>query len=478
MKTNELIVDNFAGAGGASTGIFWATGRHPDIAINHDPVALAVHRANHAESQHLIEDVWDVDPVVACAGRPVGLAWFSPDCTYFSRARGGQLHRHRRPALRRRALAHVVIRWAKAVRPRIICLENVEEFARWGPLNSDGMPCAARAGKSFRTWCAQLRRLGYELEWRTLAACDFGAPTARRRLFLVARCDGEPISWPAPTHGPGRQPYRTAAECIDWTLPVPSIFARKRPLAENTLRRIARGIQRFVIEAGEPFIAPLRGTSPAHTSVHSVDAPLSTVSAGGTHHGLVAAFLAKHYSGVTGHSLDRPIGTVTTVDHHSLVTGQLSLQPYAGVDRSESVRAFLVKYYGNEREGANLRLPLGTVTTRDRFALVTVAGTTYRITDIGMRMLQPAELFRAQGFPSHYTSAPEVRSLPKTVQVRLCGNSVAPQVAAAVVRANLNFGWAANTDARAANVRGSPGRPDPLTTAAHRALHNYAGRLV
>lgn len=424
----ELIVDNFAGGGGASCGIELALGRHVDIAINHDPEAVAMHELNHPQTAHHCESVWDVDPLAVTQGRPVGLAWFSPDCKHFSKAKGGQPRDQRI-----RGLAWVAVRWAALVRPRVIILENVEEFQTWGPLRDDGTPCPDRRGHTFRDFVRQLQEKGYAVEWRELRACDYGAPTTRKRLFLVARCDGRPIVWPAPTHGaPGStgikshalKPWRTAAECIDWSLPCPSIFARARPLAEATMQRIARGVQRHVIEAGEPFIAPLRGTSPAHRSVHPVDAPLSTVSAQGTHHALVTAFLAKHFGGNytgPGAPLTDPMHTVTTQDHHALVC------------------AFLTKYYGEGGQDQHIGDPLHMIPTVDRFGLVTVEQQQYRIADIGMRMLEPRELYRAQGFPESYQIAPVIngKPLPKRAQVRMCGNSVSPPLAAALARANV-----------------------------------------
>ena len=430
-----LIVDLFAGGGGASTGIAQALGRDPDIAVNHSPAAIAMHLANHPHTRHLCESVWTVDPRATCGRRPVGLLWASPDCTHFSRAKGGQ---PRSKGVR--SLAHVVVEWARAVRPAIICLENVEEFATWGPLLDDGRPCPVRAGESFRAWLAQLHWLGYVVEWRSLVAADYGAPTTRKRLFLVARCDGLPIVWPEPTHGPGRtQAWRAAAEVIDWSIPCPSIFERARPLAEATLRRIARGIRRYVTEAADPFVVTMRGTGPslvAPTLVQTgygeregqaprsldIEQPLGTVVAGGAKHALVSAFLARHYGGQEndGAPLTRPMHTITCQDHHALVT------------------AFLVSYYGT---GGPLSCadPLDTVTTRDRFGLVTVAGERYRIADIGMRMLQPRELFGAQGFPATYDIAPMLNGKPltKTQQIGLAGNSVCPPVAAALVRANV-----------------------------------------
>ncbi len=472
----ELIVDNFAGGGGASTGIEAAIGRPVDLAINHDPLAIAMHRANHPETRHYCENVWAVDPVTACAGRPVGLAWFSPDCTHFSRAKGTQ------PVKQEiRGLAWVVIRWARAVRPRVICLENVEEFTTWGPLRSDGRPDPGAAGETFRAWLAELSALGYSIEFRSLVAADYGAPTTRKRFYLIARADGAGVVWPSPTHGRGCPfAWRPAAEIIDWSLPCPSIFDRERPLAEATQRRIAEGLRRFVFCADRPFLIPLthqgdrrvhaladpmRTITAAHRGEYALVAPsliqrswgerpgqrprcldilrpLGTTVAGGVKHALVAAFLAKHYGGpnghpAVGHSMDKTIGTVTARDHHALATVQLSLP---GHQRAEAVRAFLVKYYGaSQGQEQQASLPLHTVTTKARFGLVMVEDTEYEIADIGMRMLQPRELYAAQGFPAEYQIAPLVdgRPLTKTAQIRMAGNSVCPPVAAALVAANV-----------------------------------------
>ncbi len=446
---DEIVVDSFAGGGGASTGIEKALGRPIDIAINHDAKAVAMHEANHPWTRHFCESVWDVDPEEATGGRPVALAWFSPDCTHFSRAKGTKPRKQEI-----RGLAWVVLRWAARARPRVIMLENVEEFATWGPLRN-GRPCPDRRGSTFRRWTGQLRALGYELEWRTLVAADFGAPTKRKRLYLIARRDGEPIVWPEPTHGPGQeQPWRTAAEIIDWSLPCPSIFLRKeeakavgvrRPLAEKTLKRVAAGVQRFVVDDPDPYVVQttdgLAGATLIQTGygerpgqaprVPGLGKPLGTVVAGGSKHALVAAFLAKHYGGVVGHGMRRPIGTVTAKDHHSLVS------------------AFLTKYYGTAN-GQTVNEPLHTVTARDRFGLVVVAGLQYRISDIGMRMLSPRELYTAQGFPDEYRIEPEIegRKLGRTDQIRMAGNSVCPAVAQALVAAN--FVTAKRTAARPA----------------------------
>jgi DNA (cytosine-5)-methyltransferase 1 len=419
---HELVVDNFAGGGGASSGIERAIGRPVDIAINHDPEAVAMHQANHPQTRHLCESVWDVNPREVCDGQPVGLAWFSPDCKHFSKAKGGK------PVEKKiRGLAWIALRWVGALKPtqqhpRVIVLENVEEFVTWGPLTQDGRPCPRHKGREFRAFVNALQRLGYAVQWRELRACDYGAPTSRKRLFLVARRDGQPIVWPTPTHGPGRpQPWRTAAQCIDWSLPCPSIFNRPRPLADATLRRVAEGLRRFVIEAAEPFIVRIGHTGHGDAGkVRSVHEPLSTITSK-AEHCLVSAFLAKHYTGVVGSDLRMPIGTVTSVDHHSLVA------------------AFLVKFYGSGGQWAGLDEPMHTLPTKDRMGLVTVAGEQYRIVDIGLRMLQPRELARAQGFAESYLlDAPHLgRPLPKHAQVRMIGNSVCPPMAEALVRANF-----------------------------------------
>lgn len=498
----ELIIDNFAGGGGASMGIEDALGRAVSIAINHDREAIGMHEANHPHTLHLCEDVFDVDPVKACGGRPVGLAWFSPDCKHFSKAKGGK------PVDKRiRGLAWVVIKWARAVRPRIIMLENVEEFATWGPLGDDNRPCPRRRGRTFRTWVGALRRLGYAVEWRELRACDYGVPTIRKRFFLIARRDGEPIVWPRQTHARpedharlGLPCWRPAAGCIDWWRPCPSIFTRKRPLAEKTLQRIARGVVRFVINAQQPFIVTCNHGGD-HFRGQSVDAPMCTLTAARDAHGLVApvliprygerdgqrprcrsvqspmpavvptangarvvlAFLAKHYGGVVGNEVRLPTGTVTSRDHHALVTsglvklrgtcrdGQPVDQPMptltAGGNHVAEFRAFLLKYYGNAI-GQSPADPAHTLTSKARLGLVTVSGDEYQIVDIGMRMLEPCELYRAHGFPDDYVIAPVVngRQLPKSSQVRLCGNSVPPPVVSALVRANMADAIASRDD--------------------------------
>ncbi|MGE7614735.1 DNA cytosine methyltransferase [Paenibacillus sp. NPDC101420] len=563
----EIIVDNFAGGGGASTGIELATGRSVDIAINHDPAAIAMHRANHPETEHYCESVWDVDPREIAAGRPVGLVWLSPDCKHFSKAKGGK------PVEKTiRGLAWIAVRWAATVRPRVIMLENVEEFKTWGPLMKDGYPDPDQKGRTFNCFVNALRRQGYNVEWRELRACDYGAPTIRKRLFLIARRDGRPIVWPEPTHGAPdspevlngkRTPWRTAAEIIDWSLPCPSIFERKKPLADNTLRRIARGIQKFVINNANPFIVRVNHSGSNHHYCDSIeepfktitskngwgvvtpyiarigqtgfggdrlqyevedplttittkaehllvsptliqmgygdpegrrvldlDKPVGTVTAGGNKFALAAACLIKHYGGGykgPGNAVDEPLSTVTTVDHNAIVTahvarhfgesvgsaiddpigtvtaggggksalvtshmiklrgtniGHATDKPVhtvtAGGLHIGEVRAFLIAYYGSS-VGQDLSDPLQTVVTKDRFGLVTIHGVEYQIVDIGMRMLEPHELFAAQGFPSNYIINVDAdgKRYSKSAQVARCGNAVPPPFAKALVKANL-----------------------------------------
>ena len=493
-ELDEIDVDNFAGGGGASTGIERATGRPITIAVNHSRAAIAMHAANHPHTHHECEDIWAVDPRTVCAGRRVRRAWFSPDCTHFSKVKGAQ------PRSKEvRGLAGVVVKWAREVQPEEIYLENVEEFADWGPLDENGKPDRALRGADFRAWLAALVDCGYDVEYRVLVAANYGTPTTRKRLFLKAVRKGRPIVWPEPTHGKGReQPWNTAASIIDWSLPCPSIFDRKRPLAEATLRRIAAGLKRYVIDSGRPFIVPVTHTQGGNRA-HSIDTPLRTVTTAkggefvlvapslvqtgygeregqrpraldigaplgtvvsGGKHALVSAFLAKHYGGPNGHqtpgqSMDAPTGAVTTQDHHAAVQMELAFVSKfystnvgadveaplptvtSGGQHLAAVRAFLIAYYGSESEGQGLFDPARTVTTRDRFGLVMVHGEPYQIADIGMRMLSPRELFNAQGFPADYVIDLECdgKRLTKTQQIELAGNSVCGQVAEALVLA-------------------------------------------
>lgn len=579
MIHGELIVDNFAGGGGASTGIEMATGYSVDIAINHDPEAIKMHKANHPNTKHYCENVWAVDPVKACNGHPVALAWFSPDCKHFSKAKGGK------PKDKNiRGLAWVACRWAGLVRPRVIMLENVEEFKTWGPLNRGHHPIKAKQGKTFEKFVQQLNDLGYTVEFKELIAADYGAPTMRKRFFLIARCDGKPIVWPEPTHAPADsekvkagllEPYVGAYTQIDFSRPCPSIFDTSeeikekygiravRPLASKTLDRIAKGLKKFVLDNPEPFIiqcnhggerrpndirepmptitgkhgygivepymvqigqtgfakdrskdvreplttivsknehclieptlAPYMGTNttnhpggnckdPIHTittgnqqclisptliQYHSetskdgvrgqaIKDPIMTVDSS-NRYGLVASFLHKYYDGGykgAGETVENPLPTVTAWDHNSVVTANLIQmnnhcdgkdirQPLptitAGDGHFGEVRAFLIKYYG-DATGQDIEKPLDTVTTKDRFGLVTIEGVDYQIVDIGLRMLEPRELYGCQGFPDDYIIDHDYtgKTYPRSEQVRRCGNAVCPPIPAALVRANLS----------------------------------------
>ena len=490
----EIIVDNFAGGGGASTGIEMAIGRSVDIAINHDPDAIAMHKANHPLTEHYCENVWDIDPVTATGGRPVGLAWFSPDCKHFSKAKGGK------PVNKNiRGLAWVALRWAATVKPRVIMLENVEEFKTWGPLK-DNRPDPKQKGRTFNCFVNALKHHGYVVDYRELKACDYGAPTTRKRFFLIARCDGRPITWPRPTHGDPAKPeakakrlkvWHTAAEIIDWSIPCPSIFDRKKPLCENTMRRIAKGLKKFVFDNPEPFIiqvnhsgesfrgADLDKPFPTVTAKHgfglvapsliqyhseqsgkevrgqSMSKPIMVVDSS-NRYGLVTAFLAKHFGGnYQGPvaSMENPLPTITTVDHNAVVIPYMMHYYGASIGKNveeplgtvtakgqhiAEVQAFLIKYYG-QCDGQNINKPIHTITTKDRFGLVTIFGKDYIIVDIGMRMLEPRELFNAQGFPREYIIDFDCngKKYSRSAQVARAGNAVPPPLPAALVRANL-----------------------------------------
>jgi len=468
---NQLrIAVLFAGIGGSCIGIQRATGHSPMVAINHWPYAIKTHAQNHPETMHFLEDVWNVSPWEGARGLPLDAMWASPDCTHHSKARG------KKPMLSgRRSLAWVVVDWAREVRPTVIFLENVQEIQTWGPLYPSDYPVESlrdrpipeRKGEYWRAWLLALEAQGYRIEWRILVAADFGAPTSRERLYLIARRDGQPIVWPEPTHGPGRIPYRTAAECIDWSVPAPSIFARKQPLKPKTQARIAKGLKRYVLDT-PPYIAPLIPTGPDRSEQvaawftkfygTSTGAPLSQPAPvvtsgggrGGGHIGLTVAWMAKHYGGVTGHGVDRPIGTITSVDHHSLCAASILCLTHGGrveaidepirtittANRGERALqvALLTKYYGEGGTSQGLDQPLDTITTRARFGLVTanVNGETWVVYDIGMRMLLADELKLMQGFPVDY-------QLSGTIADRIegIGNSVCPQMAEAIVRANV-----------------------------------------
>lgn len=480
MINGELIVDNFAGGGGASTGIEIATGFSVDIAINHDPEAIRMHKVNHPSTEHYCESVWDVDPVKVCKGCPVGLAWFSPDCKHFSKAKGAK------PKDKTiRGLAWVALRWAAKVRPRVIILENVEEFKTWGPLNRGHRPIKMKQGYTFKRFVNQLEGLGYEVEFRELIAADYGAPTMRKRFFMVARCDEKQIVWPEPTHAPrdseavrggARKPYVGAYTQIDFSRPCPSIFdsaedikkrygiRAQRPLAPKTMQRIARGLQKFVINNAEPFIVQVNHSGADWHYTHSVDEPLPVIT---SKHGFgivepymvqIAPTLIQYHSEtekdkIRGQEVSAPIMTVDSSNRYGLVTsflskfyktgiGQDCREPLHTVTTSAGhfgeVRAFLIKYYG-QGTGQEICEPLGTVTSNDRFGLVTIEGVDYRIVDIGLRMLEPKELYGCQGFPEDYIidRDSDGKSYSRTEQVKRCGNAVPPPFAAALVRANL-----------------------------------------
>lgn len=445
MINGKLVVDNFAGGGGASTGIEIATGYSVDIAINHDPEAIRMHKTNHPDTKHYCEDVWQVDPVKVCNGRTVALAWFSPDCKHFSKAKGGK------PKDKKiRGLAWVACRWAGLVRPEVIMLENVEEFKTWGPLNRRHHPVKRKQGQTFKKFVQQLTALGYEVQFRELIAADYGAPTMRKRFFMIARCDGKPIVWPEPTHGPAdsedvkaglRNPYVGAYTQIDFNRPCPSIFDTSeeikekygiravRPLAEKTMSRIGRGLKKFVIDEKDPFV--IDGKMPFLIQYHSyagqdvrgqnLRAPLMTLD-GSNRYGLVCAFVSKFYKSGIGQDIREPLHTVTTSPGHFGL-----------------VMAYLIKYYGQGDGGCSVKEPLDTLTSRDRFGLVEVYGTKYQIYDIGLRMLEPSEQYGCQGFPKDYIIDHDYtgKTYPRSEQVRRCGNAVCPPIPAAMVKSNL-----------------------------------------
>lgn len=546
---DEIIVVGFAGGGGTCEGIRMALGRSPDEALNHDEDAVSMHAANHPETRHWCQNIWRAEPAEVAAGRPIGLAWFSPDCTHFSKAKGGVPRKKHI-----RDLAWIAVAYAKLprhIRPRVLMLENVEEFQTWGPLTDAGHPCPDRRGHTFAAWVAELRRLGYRVEWRESRACIYGAPTIRKRLAVIARCDARPIAWPAATHGApddpevlaGRLlPFRTAAShVIDWSIPCPSIFltreeARaigvKRPLEVNTLRRIFAGLKRYVIDHANPFIIPVTHggdsrTHPIHEPLRTVTTanggefalvapaliqtgygeragqapraldphqPLGTVVAGGGKHAVVAPYLSRQFgasvghgaeepcgtvtaggggksalvmpwmvqrdTGVVGHPIDSPTSTILNTGSHQMLAAAHLMKLYGtcrdglhpdqpmptvtsgggrGGGHVAAVRAFLTKYYGEGGQDQDCRDPLHTVPTKARFGLVTVAGEPWQIVDIGMRMLTPRELFRAQGFPDDYAIdyGHDGRRFSKAAQIRMCGNSVSPPWAAAHVAANV-----------------------------------------
>ncbi|MEY8460119.1 DNA cytosine methyltransferase [Eggerthellaceae bacterium 24-137] len=416
------VIDCFAGGGGASTGIEAALGRPCDIAVNHDPKAIAMHRANHPNTHHVTEDIFSADLKSLVGDEPVDMMWASPDCTSHSKAKGGK---PRERGLR--ILPWAVHKHAKDLKPNVIFMENVAEIQKWGPLGADGRPIKAREGEEYNRFVDAMGELGYAFECRELSACDFGAPTTRRRWYAVLRRDGAKIAWPEQTNGGGLfyDPYVPVSECIDFDDVGESIFDRKRPLAEATMRRIARGLRKFVLEDPSPFIVQIgygerKGQRPRVNSIHE---PLGTIVAQGVKHYLCTPFITKFYSTNTGHRADEPLHTITTSPGHFGL-----------------VSAFLVKYYGTGG-CQGIGEPLGTITTRDRFGLVTVDidGETYAVSDIKLRMLRPRELKLAQGFPEEYIidRYDDGSPVPVTQQVRMIGNSVVPVMAERIVAANM-----------------------------------------
>ncbi|WP_070085860.1 MULTISPECIES: DNA cytosine methyltransferase [unclassified Pseudomonas] len=570
-QDDEIVVDFFCGGGGAGTGLEMGLGRPVTVAKNHSPAAISMHTANHPAARHFTTDVFEGDPDEECQGRPVGWFHMSPDCTHHSQAAGGQ------PRKREiRNLSWIGLKWGGKKKPRVISLENVKQILQWGPLIAkrdkatgrvmklDGtvaaigervpvqqqflVPDPKRRGITWRRFVQLLEGMGYQVEWRIIKACDFGAPTSRERLFMIARCDGQPIVWPEPTHAKhpakGQQKWRTAADCIDWSVPSKSIFGRKKELAAATLRRVAKGMKKFVLDNPQPFIVPIanwsgelaqsaaeplrtvtswpRGGSFAMASpvilpathqgadrVNDPGEPLPTVTAanrgelmmaspvmigaGGpvyagkpapadqpmgtlmtqNHRALVTAFIEQANGGFNttpAKGADEPLTTVTNTgsqqrlvtaslatlrrncvgrpvddlvptmtagaEHHALVEYKLSPEHEEGALR---VAAFLISYYGTENTSA-ADAPAPTVTTKDRLGLVTVfvKGTPYVIVDICLRMLQPHELYRAQGFPASYIidKGADGKMFTKTEQVHMCGNSVSPPPMAALASAN------------------------------------------
>lgn len=427
---DKIIVDLFAGGGGASTGIEKSLNRKVDIAVNHDRDAISMHEVNHPNTTHYIEDIWDVDPLVVTEGKEVLLLWASPDCTHFSKARGGK------PKQKNiRSLAWVVVKWARLKKPDVIILENVEEFLTWGPLDENQLPIKDRKGETFQRFINELKSAGYDVEYKVINAADYKTPTTRKRLFIIARCDGKPIVFPKPYVKTIN--YIPARDIIDWSIPGKSIFEREKPLSENTMKRIWKGLEKHVINNLDPnvylssyakedengaLITPWVLVNNTGHPGTALDYPISTITSG-NHHFLIIPFLVKHYGGSyngSGLSVNDTLSTVTSIDHHALVS------------------AYLTKYYGKCSEQSK-DTPLHTVTAKERLALVTINQTQYQIIDIKMRMLEPRELYKAQGFPDNYVIDKNSIgvTVPRYKQVKLCGNSVCPTVAEALVRANL-----------------------------------------
>lgn len=424
-----MIIDAFAGGGGASVGIEMALGRPVDIAINHDPQAILMHKTNHPDTLHMTEDIFRVDLKKYIGKDKVDLMWASPDCTSHSKAKGGQ---PRKQGLR--ILPWAVFRHAKQILPDVVIMENVEEIQQWGPLYDDGRPIKARAGEDYRKFITAMLSLGYIFDSRELVAADYGAPTMRKRWYAIFRRDGRDIVWPEPTHFKDREPrWLQCGDYIDWSDLGMSIFDRKKPLAEATQKRIANGIRKYIIENKNPYIVKdkraLAFLIQYHAERKDGDArgqkltePIKTIDTS-NRYGLVTAFITKFYKSGIGQGCGEPLHTITTSPGHFGL-----------------VSAFLVKYYGTGG-GQGLDEPLATITTKDRFGLVTVEGTDYAITDIFLRMLKPEELKVMQGFPKDYIIDRDYmwRKYPASEQVKRIGNSVVPIMAKALVSANCGY---------------------------------------
>lgn len=427
----DLIIDCFAGGGGASVGIEMALGRPVDIAINHDPQAIRMHKVNHPDTLHLTEDIFKVDLQRYVKGRHVALMWASPDCTSHSKAKGGQ---PRKSGLR--ILPWAVYKHAKTILPDVIIMENVEEIQQWGPLDENGHPIKERQGEDYKKFISAMKGLGYIFDSRELVAADYGAPTTRKRWYAIFRRDGKDIVWPEQTHFKDSEPkWKQCGEYIDWSDLGKSIFDRSKPLADATQKRIANGIRKYILES-EPYIVQDKRAAAFIIQYHGeqkagdargqlLSEPIKTIDTS-NRYGLVTAFITKFYKSGIGQGCDEPLHTITTSPGHFGL-----------------VSAFLIKYYGTGG-GQELKMPLATITTKDRFGLVNVIldidGEAYIIKDIFLRMLKPEELKRMQGFPDDYIINRDIdwKPYPIKEQVARIGNSVVPIMAEALVRSNCS----------------------------------------
>lgn len=472
MEQNNLIIDGFCGGGGASVGIQMATGREVDIAVNHDFAAILMHKTNHPHTKHLTEDIFKVDLKRYVKGRHVALMWMSPDCTHFSKAKGGKPLKQEI-----RMLPMAVVQHAKAVKPDVVIIENVEEIRTWGKLNKHGKPIQSKKGGDWHKFLKKMYLAGYHKQaiW-VLNSADYGAPTARVRLYGIFRRDGKEIVMPKQTHSkdglvPGTKPWLQCGDYIDWSDLGQSIFDRKKPLAEATQRRIANGIRKFILENPNPYIVKDKQAIAYMIQYHGetkkgdsrgqlLTEPIKTIDTS-NRYGLVTAFLTKFYKTGTGSEMTNPLPTVTTSPGHFGIVSAYLMKYYgqgvgedcreplhtitAGGLRFAAVSAFLVKYYGTGENAESLEMPLQTITTKDRFglvsAVVSIDGEKYVITDIFLRMLKPEELKVMQGFPKDYIIDRDYfwKPYPKSEQVARIGNSVVPIMAQKIVEANCPY---------------------------------------